>query len=285
MGVIDVLTRLDERVVPRLARGIVRVQGLVRGGGAIRPLPIIAALLIATLLTTAVWRLGHSDGSGNGGHPLKVGLPEGVRISDYSAESRRRLGELGQSAPNRPVYALVSLSMYVHPMAVAELVRSVGGPMTTVEALARLPKLGRDTEIVHLYANHVPDDLTRAMSQLADRKAVDSTAYDGLALRETDKTQMQLYRSNADLASEEAVEYRRLCACIFALVVRADPRVLERLATARLVRIVDPAPDLASVDLTTQFSPVLPEQTDRVATPTDDESASPSSVPTPKMAD
>ena len=76
------------------------------------------------------------------------------------------------------------------------------------------------------------------------------------------------YDSAAQTAASEAAAYRAHCACDFAAVVRAAPAVLEQLAARAEVRVVDPAPEVRSLDRT-EFRPVLPEQTTTV--PDDEE--------------
>jgi len=80
------------------------------------------------------------------------------------------------------------------------------------------------------------------------------------------------YENAAQIAASEAAAYRAHCACVFAAVVRATPAVLEDLAGRAEVRVVDPAPEVRSLDRT-EFRPVRPEQTTTV--PDDPESGAP----------
>ena len=57
MGLIEALTRLDARVLPRLARGLARLSGR-RARRPVRPLVVAAAVLVA-VVATADWRPGE----------------------------------------------------------------------------------------------------------------------------------------------------------------------------------------------------------------------------------
>ena len=95
-----------------------------------------------------------------------------------------------------------------------------GADARAVIAFARVPMPGRQTEIVRLAAQRLPDDVLAAMAETAERKAGEATRYAELAEGERDATLRSRLRSSADVSRAEAVGYASGCACVFALVVR-----------------------------------------------------------------
>ncbi len=107
MGLIETLTRLDARVLPRLARGLARLSGR-RPRRPVRPLVVVAAVLAAAVLATAVWRLGEPSAQ-PGTTAVRVGVSQDQSIPGYAEGARRELVVLtaGPEA-DQQVYALVS---------------------------------------------------------------------------------------------------------------------------------------------------------------------------------
>jgi hypothetical protein len=83
-----------------------------------------------------------------------------------------------------------------------------------------------------------------------------------------------IFSTNADVARAEAQAYRNSCGCVFAVLIRATPRVLTLLALQAEVRVVDPAPEIDQPG-DAVFSPLYPEQVDRVEPPPDESLTSP----------
>jgi hypothetical protein len=283
MGVIDVLNRLDQRVLPRLSRGLHRLIGLYRRRRT-RPLVVIAAVLVVAVVATLLWQVAHPErvDLGGGHSTVWVGIRDGDLIPRYQQESGTKLKRLAETSTT-PAYALVSLSAYVTPQRVAELAQRAGGPVSTVSAIARLPKLDRQTQTVLLPANRVPDDIIRAMAALADSKQVDAETFERLALGNGSRDEIAMFRSNADLAREESAEFRKACACIFGIVVLAKPAVLLNLSRLNDVRVVEAVPGLASPRIAT-YHPPLPEQQQVAAPPPDDNFDGPTG-PAPSPSD
>jgi len=71
------------------------------------------------------------------------------------------------------------------------------------------------------------------------------------------------------VAQAEAEAYRQQCSCVYALIVRAAPAELAKLAERPEVRAVDPAPEARRLDRTV-FLPPLPEQVGAARPPRDD---------------
>jgi len=201
-----------------------------------------------------------------------VGVTNGELIVNYLAESRDRLAQLTATAPDRPVYALVSFTDYLTPDEVTSLVRMAvattgadsSGQLTTVYAKARVQVPHRQTTVVTLSANKIPDDLVATMLGTADTKDAEA-AQDEAANRAGGPD-----LDGAALARTEAAAYRNRCACIFALIVRGVPASLNRLAAQKYTRVVDPAPQVVDpAPNVTAYVPPLPEQSDRMTSPVD----------------
>lgn len=274
MGVMDTLNRLDQKVLPRLARGLRRMTWLTRRR-RFSPLAVTAVVLAAAVVATIVGSMIQpSNGNGGAHSTIRVGVSEGDTISTYIEQSRSELSRLTEESPERHLYALVSFAAYVPPGRLAAIASVVPGGLSTIAAYARVPVPRRQTELIWLSASRLPDDLVASMVEVADRKDRDAVAYDQLAQRAVGDALRSLYESNAALARAEAAGYRGLCSCVFALVVRATPVALTSLAAQRDVRVVDSAPELVQLDRAV-FAPPLPEQTGTVGPPPDDELASP----------
>jgi hypothetical protein len=267
------LNRLDAKVLPRLARGVVRVGDAVRGW-RVRPLTVVATTLVLAVAVTAVWRLVRPEpGGSDGTSPVWVGVREGDSIPEYVESSRARLAALAANAPARPVFALVSFGHYLRPDQVAAVIYRVPG-LDSVIAYGRVPLPGRQTERISMPAERLPEDLIAGMDGVARRKEVDAGTYDTLAGEQVDQALRLIYATNAEVSRAEALAYRTACGCVFALLVKATPAVLVTLSAQVEVRAVDPEPDIdAPADAV--FAPPLPEQMDRVAPPADESLSSP----------
>jgi hypothetical protein len=161
---------------------------------------------------------------------------------------------------------------YLTPDQVGALIRTAvattrsdsSGQLTTVSAKARVPIPGRQTEVVTLSANRVPDDLVATMAIVASRKEADAARYDAQAAGAAGSPSAV----SAQIAREEALAYRQKCACIYALVVRGVPSALTMLAAQPQTRVVDPAPEVTNPSVSAFVAP-LPEQSARVTPPAD----------------
>jgi hypothetical protein len=272
MGVMHALARLDAVVLPRLARGARRIDRVMRRRrtGPLTAAAVGLALVVGAVVVAQV--VGHNRPTDRPDQAVRVGVRDGDWIPGYLDASRQRMSELASAAPNVPVYALVSLRDYLTPDQVAALVRTAvattgaetSGQLTTVYAKARVPIKDRQTEIVTLSANRIPDDLVSTMAIVAAHKDADAARYAAQAAGHPGSPD----EVSADLARSEAQAYRNRCACIYALVVRGVPASLSRLAAQPDTRVVDPAPQVTDPAVTA-FVPPLPEQTDTVVPPAD----------------
>ena len=271
------LHRLDERVLPRLARGLRRIRELPRP----RALVVVAALLVLAVVVTIAWEANGPAGDADGIDSIRVGPQDGDSIPAYLQTSREELGRLaaGTTARAEPMYALVTLAVYASPERVASLFRPYTD-LTTWVAYARVPLPRRQTERVLLAAERLPADLIGAMTKVASSKSDEAARATRLAQSESSADRRVLYESLANLASAEASAYRQTCACVFAVVVRGTPAALAALATEADVRAVDPAPEVTQLDRAVFFAP-LPEQVDRVRPPIDDDAPVPRELATP----
>ena len=152
------------------------------------------------------------------------------------------------------------------------------------EVYARAPLPGVRTPVVKIGVYRMPQDVVAGMLNAA--LARDQEQADYRKLRNelegeggNEVRLRQAYDSAAQTAAAEAAAYRAHCACVFAAVVRAAPARLELLAGRPEVRVVDPAPEVRSLDRT-EFRPVRPEQTTTVP---DDERDAPT-VPSPSRS-
>jgi hypothetical protein len=277
--VADVLSRLA-RGARRIGRGARRVAGR----GKARPLVVAALVAVVAVVASVVWpavigRTGESVPSLGGGSVVRVGVSDGDSVPGYLAAQREELIRLVARNPTTPVYALVSLETYLTPRQIAAITAggdTSPGPTASpsvvpIAAYARVPLPRRQTELVRLPANRVPDDIVAGMARVADRKAEQAKAEQAKAEQAKadqaragqDDGSRLLYESIASVATQEAAGYRAACACVYALVVRATPVALTALAGRGGVRVVDAAPELTDIAYAVFVAP-LPEQVDLV---------------------
>jgi hypothetical protein len=111
------------------------------------------------------------------------------------------------------------------------------------------------------------------MDQVALRKDGEVRDYRVLSAMLTGRDEQEdrlraVYDGKARVAAAEAEAYRHRCSCVYAMVVRATPEALVRVAGRGEVRAVDPAPTLRRLDRAV-FLPPLPEQVDMARPPVD----------------
>ncbi|MDG4796580.1 hypothetical protein [Micromonospora sp. WMMD1082] len=283
----ELLRQLDQRVLPRLAATVTRL-----GHGTTRA-PLtgwVATLSCAAVLATAVLATGGPPLSDRTvGEVTRVGVVDGDSIPRYEATAAADLAALtGGGSRGEGTYALVSLTEYLTPARLARVVGDVG----VAVVFGRVPLPDRQTEIVRIPAQRVPEDVTAGMVRLAERKEREAADYRSRAAAlggggPPERELRDLYASGAQVAAAEAAAYRAGCACLYALVVRAAPAKLRGVASRPGVRVVDPAPEVRRLERTV-FTPPLPEQrdivrppVDRAATPAPAPSATSASPPAP----
>lgn len=274
------LRTLDERVVPRLARGLRRVGGAGgrpprRGHRSVavaapasrgRALTALAVLAVAAVVGTAVLSTDRAPVDETVGDVVRVGPVGGDLVPAYVTAARAELAGL---PPGTQTYALVQLTGYTAPAGLEPYASGV----RLVRAYARVPVPRSQTEIVALPVASPARDLPGAMRGTAARKEreAEDLARTAAGLSGGDARERGLqafYRQSAELSRTEAAAYRRACACVYALVVIGAPGRLRELARLPGVRAVDPAPEVERLDRTV-FLPLLPEQRTVVAPPPD----------------
>ncbi|MFG3420661.1 hypothetical protein ACIBTZ_05225 [Micromonospora sp. NPDC049460] len=265
----DPLRRWDQPPLSRLAGAVTRP-----GDGPARPrvLTVIALLSCAAVLLAAGWAGDdRPTGDRTGGEVTRVGVAHGDSIPGYVRAAAADLAALPPAAPaaGDGTYALVSLSSYLTPQGAA----AVLGDVPVAAVLGRVPLADRQTEIVRIPAQRVPDDVVAGMADVAARKEREAADYRARSGALTDGGQAerelrQVYDSGAEVSAAEAAAYRSGCACLYAAVVRAEPVALRRLAARPGVRAVDPAPEVTRLDRTV-FTPPLPEQREVAHPPAD----------------
>jgi hypothetical protein len=268
VGAGDLLRRIDRRALPPLAAGIHRVG---RGRRRLSALLLLALTGGAVVLLAAVVTGGRPPaGDETVGEVVRVGVAQGQSIPEYLDTTAGELAALATgSAPAAQTYALVMLSAYLAPDRVAPVVAG----LAVSAVYARVPLPETQTEIVRIDAFRVPEDVVAGMDQVALRKDGEALDYRDLGAKLTgggpqEQDLREVYDSGARVAEAEAEAYRRECSCVYAVVVRASPAQLARLAGRSEVRGVDPAPEVRRLDRAV-FLPPLPEQVD-VARPPED---------------
>jgi hypothetical protein len=267
----EVLRRIDDRVLPPLARAMAR---LGRGHTRLRLLTGAAVASATAVLVAAAWAVDQRPaGDPTVGDVVKVGVVDGQSIPGYLASSRTELTRLLSApptgSPGGETYALVTLSAYLAPNRLTPIL----GGVSVSAIYARVPLANTQTSIERVSAYRIPDDVVSGMRRVAadkEKEAADYRALDRTLTGdgERERALRAVYESGARVAAAEATAYRSRCACVYAAVVRAAPAALDRVARHREVRAVDPAPEVRRLDRAV-FLPPLPEQMDVVHPPAD----------------
>jgi hypothetical protein len=256
--------RPGDRMLPPLTRGLSRI-----GGAPVR-LRIMTGLALASAVVLVVAVVRAAD-QGPPPEPtgdlVRVGVVEGQSVAGYLRSSRGELAALSPASGSPAAgetWALVSLTGYLAPDKLQAALQ--GMPVAEVYARAPLPAVR--TAVVKIPVYRIEQDvvagmlnaaLARDQEQADYRKLGDELTGDGV----NEMRLRRAYDSAAQTAAAEAAAYRAHCACLFAAVVRAAPAALDELAGRAEVRVVDPAPEVRSLNRT-EFRPVLPEQTTTV---------------------
>ncbi|MEU1603307.1 hypothetical protein [Micromonospora matsumotoense] len=226
-----------------------------------RGLVTAAVLAVGAVLLTVGWAARRPEPVGDRtvGQVTRVGVLPGDSLPGYAATTRAELAALTAGA-----YALVSFDRYLAPDRLPVLLADV----EVAAVVVRVPLPDRQTEVVRLPAQLLPQDVTAGMADLADRKDREAADQRSRAADTADPPTRQGYETGAQVAAREAAGYRSACACVYAAVVRADPAALRALAGRDGVRALDPAPEVTRLDRTV-FLPPLPEQRDTARPPAD----------------
>jgi hypothetical protein len=254
----------------------------IRGPAGLRVAIAVTAAAVAVLSLGVIWTARH-DGAvptpGDSGDLVEVGVVEGQSVPTYLAASRRELAALTNPSapPAGDTWALASLDNYVPPGRLPELLGGAG----VAQVYARVPLPGVQTQVVRIPVYRLPQDVTAGMVAAARQRDEEQAEYLRLSGKlgadgPNNTRARHAYDAAAASAVEEATAYRSGCACVFAAVIRAAPAVLQQIADRPGVRVVDPAPEVRSLD-STEFRAPLPEQSGTVP---DEPSQTPTPVPT-----
>src|SRR5918995_2076240 len=159
------LRKLDETVLPRLARGLGRIADALgrvgRGPLGGRPVLVGAAVLALVALgaTVVTVRARPAPLDQYTGDVVRVGASDGDQVPAYLAKSRSELAALANTRAAE-THALVSLGSYLEPAVLAGLLADV----TTVRVYARVPLPDVQTEIVAFGVNTLAADVPAAMN-------------------------------------------------------------------------------------------------------------------------
>lgn len=209
---------------------------------------LLVAVLVAFALTVVA--AGQRSEPPRATGVERLGPEFGEPVAGYLRRAERSLPAPGGDR----VWALVQLSDYLDPLAAADL---VGGVRLSV-VVFRVPLPGVQTALVtrDLPGQRPGAELMAAMREAAqDRARVAAQAPPG--------------SRRALIAAAEATRLHAGCACVLALLVRADGAPLHELTGRPGVRAVHAAsPSAAPQELA--VSPLLPEQHDVVSSVPDD---------------
>lgn len=239
-------------------------------------LAVLATVLTVAAVVISVYTATRTSEPGQPvGRIVPIGAFRGDSIPNYVATSNAALSQIVAAAQSRPkpreMYALVAFKSYVTPSDLSTLLAGVH--VTT--AFMRVPLPGVPTEFVQVQAYSLPGDVNIRMLSEARIQGQSAKDLQALAAQNNGSSDEQQrlhasYERLADVASQEAMAYRSLCACVYAAVIYAPPAALGALAARGEVRVVDAVPNLPSPDRA-RFVPPVPEQ-DGLADPPPDNS-------------
>lgn len=198
-----------------------------------------------------------SPGEVLGGH-LGPDLGENVRL--YVAAARVRLRNLAATEPDGPVVAVVQFASYRTP----EQVRTLLGPLPVARVMYRAPLKLPEGPTHLIGVSDVVRDTRKDFLRVA--KHDESEAKGLLDFNKTvvgDPAQVEFNKKEAANQQREAAILRGPCACVYGVVVQAELRQLVDLLVQPSVRVVDPSPPRATVELF-DYSALLPEETTTV---------------------
>jgi hypothetical protein len=286
------LRRLDEVWLPRLAARAHRLRrhshGTVQAltgptspaGFAARAEPAlagsIAAVAVAALLVAAFGPHDPYDHdasvtsapSGSVAPPLQtLGPQPGTSVPSYLTTAAFDLRHFGEVSRGKPGYAIVDLDRYVTP---AEMTQLITGYDVT-RAYVRVPSTTLATTVypVNLLGNF--GDLQVGMESQSRFAGLNAKTYTQIlagfnARTDREKLEKRLYAALAAASKFEsaALATPASCACVFAVLVKADYVHLAALARLPDVRAVDAAAPTVSLDqlsvipLRPDFTTVVP---------------------------
>ena len=258
------LRQLDDQWVPRLAARFHRIGEVLRLGSrrpAVRLVGAaattepalagsIAAVLIAGVLLAGIGEPAASrdDTSAPPAPPTPIvatiGPTPGSSVATYLTKAAFDLRHFGEISKGRSTYAVVDLRSFQTPTMARELFGAVQVVRAYVRVRAgKLPMSVRSIPVLNA-GLIAPGMKTAATVAAATAKSYGvllaglhpKTAQDRLVKRRY----AQMHQ--AALVEAAALRHPLTCACVFAVVVRADSARLSTLAAEPQVRCVDPGP-------------------------------------------
>ena len=249
------LDRLDKRYAGRGALALVRDVPQI-GIAALTVLLIVAAITIAA-------RSGDDSSAGgldlpavSGPNGLTVGPVKGDTIADYLADARAELTSIAQQTPREQTYAIADFEKSLTPDAAALAVPGVevlqvflqvkGAdatqyfPSADAEFVAKVLKDPLQVMGLPSGAGPVFEGVAAALlAQATDNQTfADSIPADAV---QQDLEQKAEHLADARRFRAAAGALRQRCACIYAIVIKAEARTLANIANSGKVRVIDPA--------------------------------------------
>ncbi|HKD98987.1 MAG TPA: hypothetical protein VKB69_15525 [Micromonosporaceae bacterium] len=269
------LAALDGRILPPIADALV---GLGRGARRARALTAVIVMVCFALALVAVYKVAQTSpvspppvaAAPSVSPDLRVGVKDGDSIPKYLQAAKTSLQDaLSPSAGPRARYALISFKTYLTP----DGVRNALAGAYLFSIFMRVYIEGEITPSTYTpEVGNLPGEIERVMLAEANQDRQDSldNKYKLTVLPSGDPEDAQLrdsYEHAEALEWREQLQYRALCACVYAAVVQADPQTLAEVADRAAVRAVDVVPaDRVHPELSI-FTPPVPEQSGTATLP------------------
>lgn len=287
------LASLDDSWLPRLAERVHRRRDRVRqaihtvggpaspSGQAVRAQPAlagsIAAVAVAALLVAVFGTHDPYDHDGSLTSPpgptiqpqQTLGPQAGTSVAAYLTTAAFDLRHFAEVSRGQPGYALVSLRRYLTPAEAAQVFTG----MSVTRAFVRVPSPTLFTSVypVNVLGNKTLSNLLVGMASQSRFAALNAKTYAQIVAgfnphTDREKLEKKLYEKLAAAARFEsaALATPAACACVFAVLVRADYLHLAGLTAVPDVRAVDPAAPSVPLDqlsvlpLRPDFTTVVP---------------------------
>jgi hypothetical protein len=260
------LTRLDERVVPRLggalrgARHRAAAATGAPGRGVGRILRREPTITVAVVIVAAAALLLYTTG-GDHRHAVPPARPStaptpslpgdvlgptvGQPVSTYLGVAQQRLKAIGTSGTSLPVTAVVDLTGYLTPAALDAQLNGLAGVQVIRAFVQVAPPAAGDIHTVTLTSgSDLAADLDGLRAQ-AHTLVVNYRKRVALETSDPSAANEAVVTAYADAARQAKIDSGGIGAaagCVFALVVTGPASQLQRLATQPDVRVLDPAP-------------------------------------------
>ena len=203
---------------------------------------------------------GASPGTSVAPEDGTLGPDLGEDVVSYISAARAKLTLLGAATPAGTAIAVVHLREYLTPAQAAELL----GPVQARQVFFRVaPMPVGKTSVMNVEVEDLVKDTRAEFRRLADERTLEANrnlAFAATIEGDNPEEVAQKKESEKDAAQwlAEAKILRIRCACIFAVVVRANLRLLLDMGRVGEVRAIEPSiPDAKIEDY--EFTGLLPE--------------------------